>query len=235
MFCLAASFASLRAGVLVLNSGRSPFCIVGETVRVSVARDLAMVEGEYDLKYVRRWDAADHAEDVPFTYAVFASKDADGLDAVDAVAQARLRIGSVDFEPDDCLFLPEYPAPAIHAAPEDARVAILTFRIPRRLLKQQCRVKITHYQPFYRFGGKTVVAFLPLLPDFEALKNELLFSKSDFSVAFEVVDAVRLGRLTPNASVEGSTAQKFTVHPSHRENIAAEVILPPQPAAKTRS
>ena len=73
------------------------------------------------------------------------------------------------------------------------------------------------------------MAFLPLLPDFELLKNELLFSRVDFTVEFEAVDAVRLRRLSANESVGQETPQRVTVHPVDRENIAIEVNRSAQP------
>jgi hypothetical protein len=101
--------------------------------------------------------------------------------------------------------------------------------IPRALLRRQCRLHISHYQPHYRFAGKEVSACLPLLPDFESLKDELLFSRIDFTVEFETVDAVRLRRLSANESVAQETPQRVKVHPVHRENIAVEVISPTRP------
>jgi hypothetical protein len=113
--------------------------------------------------------------------------------------------------------------------PEDVRVFIVTFLIPRALLRQQCRLHITHDQPHYRFAGKEVSACLPLLPDFDLLKDELLFSRVDFTVEFEAVDAVRLRRLSANASVVQETPLRVTVHPVHRENIAVEVTSSARP------
>jgi hypothetical protein len=71
-----------------------------------------------------------------------------------------------------------------------------------------------------------VSAWLPLLPDFEALKNEFLYSRVDFTVEFEAVDAVRLHRLSANESVVQETPQRVQVHPIHWENIAVEVEEP---------
>jgi hypothetical protein len=74
-----------------------------------------------------------------------------------------------------------------------------------------------------------VSAYLPLLPDFEAFKNEFLFSRIDFGVEFEAVDAVRLHRLSANAAVVQETPQRMKVNPVHRESIAVEVAEPPPP------
>ena len=62
-----------------------------------------------------------------------------------------------------------------------------------------------------------------MLPDFEALKNELLFSRTDFTIDFEAVDAVRLRRLSANSSVDRETPQRLILHPVHLENIVVEV------------
>jgi hypothetical protein len=74
-----------------------------------------------------------------------------------------------------------------------------------------------------------VSAWLPLLPDFDAFKNEFLYSRVDFTVEFEAVDAVQLHRLSINESVVQETPHRVKVHPVHRENIAVAVEEPAQP------
>jgi len=102
-------------------------------------------------------------------------------------------------------------------------VAILRFSIPRTLLRDRVTLTVSYFQPHYQMAGREVAAYLPLLPDFEALKNELLFSTLDFMVGFEAVDAVRLHRLSANRSAEAEIPGKVVVHPAHREIIAVSV------------
>jgi hypothetical protein len=213
----------LRADVVALDVERSPFCLVTESVRISVARDLELVEGDYDFKYVRRYDSAAMPDQIPFQYAVFVPKSAETLEDFVAITGAKLHLGSVDFAPEDFVPVPEDAGAAIQIAPADARLVLLVFRVPRRLLRQQCQLHISHCQPHYHCAGKTVAACLPLLPDFESLKNELLFSRSDFIVEFETIDTIRLHRLSVNQSVDRESPQHLRVHPVDRENIAVEV------------
>ena len=117
----------------------------------------------------------------------------------------------MEFAPEDFTLSVENTGGSPQFVPEDVRVFIVTFLIPRALLRQQCRLHITHDQPHYRFAGKEVSACLPLLPDFDLLKDELLFSRVDFTVEFEAVDAVRLRRLSANASVVQETPLRVTV------------------------
>ena len=215
--------APLPTEVIPLEAPRSPFCMVAASVRVSVGKDLSIVEGDYDYRYVRRYEAASMPDKIPFPCAVFVPGTADSLEEIVAMTGAKLHIGSLDFDPEDSAPAPEGTEAAIQVAPADARIVILVFKIPRSLLRQQCRVHISHYQAHYRCAGRTVTAFLPLLPDFEALKNELLFSRSDFTVEFEAVDSVRLHRLSLNQSAEPETPGRVKVHPVDRENIAVEV------------
>jgi hypothetical protein len=228
---LALSFAagSLSAGVIAVDPIRSPFCLVMESVKVSVGKDLSFVEGDYDFKYVRRLEPVETPDRIAFHYPVFAPKEVDNLETLVAITQARLRVGTVEFAPEDFTLLAESTGGSPQMVPEDVRVFIFTFMIPRALLRRQCRLHISHYQPHYRFAGKEVSACLPLLPDFESLKDELLFSRIDFTVEFETVDAVRLRRLSANESVAQETPQRVKVHPVHRENIAVEVISPTRP------
>ena len=107
--------------------------------------------------------------------------------------------------------------------PENVKVAILIFQVPRAVLRDRFSASLTYFQPTYRFADQEVVAYLPLLPDFEALKNELLISRSDFTVEFEAIDAIRLHRLSANESVGGESPEKVTVHPVHREIIAVAI------------
>jgi hypothetical protein len=214
--------------VIPVEASRSPFCMVTESVKISVGKGLSIVEGDYDFRYVRRYETPAMPAQIPFQYAVFVPKSADSLEDVIAITGAKLRIGSVDFDPVDFTPVPEVPETAIQLGPGDFRIVILVFKIPRPLLHQQCRLHISHYQPYYHCAGKTVAAFLPLLPDFESLKNELLFSRSDFIVEFETVDAVQLHRLSVNQSVELETTRRVVVHPVDHENIAVEVAGSPE-------
>jgi hypothetical protein len=217
------------AGVIAVDPVRSPFCLVTESVRVSVGRDLSIVEGDYDFKYVRRFAAGETPDRIAFQYPVFAPKEVDNLETLVAITQAKLRVGTVEFAPEDFTLSVENTGGSPQFVPEDVRVFIVTFLIPRALLRQQCRLHITHDQPHYRFAGKEVSACLPLLPDFDLLKDELLFSRVDFTVEFEAVDAVRLRRLSANASVVQETPLRVKVHPVHRENIAVEVTSSARP------
>jgi hypothetical protein len=217
---------SLPTEVIPVETIRTPFCLVAESVRISVGKDLAIVEGDYDFRYVRRYDAAAMPDRIPFQYAVFVPKSAESLEDFTEITGARLHLGSIDFEPQDFVPVPDVPETAIQIAPADARIVILIFKIPRALLHQQCRLHISHTQPHYHCAGRTVAACLPLLPDFESLKNEFLFSRTDFTVEFEAVDAVRLHRLSVNQSVGLETPRRVSVHPVDRENIAVEVSGP---------
>ena len=226
LFTLLLPARPLQADVIAVEAIRSPFCLVGESVRISAGKDLAIVEGDYDYKYVRRYDTAGLTERIPFHYAVMAPKTAESADELIAVTQAKLHLGSLDFEPEDFI-LPGESLEASTKVPSDARPVILVFRVPRRLLHQQCRVHISHYQTYDHYAGKTVMTYLPFLPDFEILKNELLFSRDDFAVSFEVVDAVQLHRLSANQFVQKETPQLLTLHPVHLENIVLEVAGAP--------
>lgn len=226
---LSVAAGPLSAGVLAVDPVRSPFCMVTESVRVSVGQGLSIVEGDYDYKYVQRFDAGGNSDRVAFRYAVFAPKDVDNLETLVAITQAKLRLGTVEFAPDDFTLWPQTAGSALQFVPEDVRVFVLTFRIPRALLRRQCRLHITHYQPHYQYAGKEVSAYLPLLPDFESLKDELLFSRTDFTVKFEAVAAVRLRRLSANGFVGQESPQLVEIHPVHQENIAVEVIGPARP------
>jgi hypothetical protein len=216
----------VRADLIAVESARSPFCLVAESVRVSVGKQLSMVEGEFDLKYVPRLDRTEQSAPIAFQYAAFTPKEADSLEALVEITQIKLRVGTVELAPEDFLALESGAETGSSILPENARLVIFTFRIPRALLHQQCALHISHYQPHYTFAGKSVSVWLPLLPDFEAFKNEFLFSRVDFTVEFEAVDAVQLHRLSRNDSVEQETPVRLKVHPVHRESIVVAVEEP---------
>ena len=196
---------------------------------MSVGKDLSIVEGDYDFKFVRRLAVGGTLDRIAFQYPVFAPKEIDNLETLTAITQAKLRVGTVEFAPEDFTLWAENAGGPPQFISEEVRVFILTFMVPRALLRQQCRLHFSHYQPHYQFAGKEVSACLPLLPDFESFKDELLFSRDDFTVEFEAVDAVRLRRLSANESVARETPQRVTIHPVHRENIAVEVLRPTAP------
>jgi hypothetical protein len=220
---LSLAAAPARADVIALLLSRSPFCLVGETVTISVARHMSMVEGRYDFKYVPRFDRGIRTDHVPFEFPVFVPKETDSLEAIVEITQIKLRVGGIEFQPVDQGPWPDSEAVPLQVVPEDVKVAILHFSVPRTLLRDRVTLTVSYFQPHYQIAGREVAAHLPLLPDFEALKNELLFSTLDFTVEFEAVDAVRLHRLTTNGSVGEETPGKVSVHPVHRENIAVAV------------
>ncbi len=218
---------------LVLS--RSPFCLVGQTVTVSVGAGMSMVEGQYEFKYVPRLDSLPPSETVSFEFAVLVPKEIDRLDALTEITQFKLHAGSATFDPADFGLLPVGPTmPAL--IPEGTRIMVVTFQLPRPVLQKQVALRVTYFQPHYRLAGQEVAAYLPLLPDFEAFKNELLFSRDDFAVGFEPVGAVRLRRLSVNAAVMMDTPQAVKVHPVDREIIALAVepaaAAPKTPPAK---
>jgi len=220
---------SLHGELLAVESARSPFCLVAASVRVSVGRQLSMVEGDYELKYVPRLDRAERTDRIAFQYAAFVPKEADSLEALVEITQLKLRVGTVEFAPEDFVPWGDRAETSLQIFPENARLVIFIFRIPRALLHRQCTLHLSHYQPHYQFAGKQVSAWLPLLPDFEEFKNEFLYSRVDFTVEFEAVDAVQLHRLSGNESIVQETPQRVKVHPVHRENIAVAVEEPARP------
>jgi hypothetical protein len=220
---LSLAVAPARADAIALLLSRSPFCLVGETVTVGVARHMSMVEGRYDFKYVPRFDRGTRTDHVTFEFPVFVPKETDSLEAIVEITQIKLRVGGIEFQPVDYGPWPDSETVPLQVVPEDIKVAILYFSVPRTLLRDRVTLTVSYFQSHYQIAGREVAAHLPLLPDFEALKNELLFSTLDFTVGFEAVDAVRLHRLSINSSVGEETPAKVIVHPVHRENIVVAV------------
>lgn len=206
---------------------RSPFVMIGETVSVSVGKHLSIVEGRDDFRYVRRLDPSAASGRCTFAYPIFAPKDADSLADLVALTQIKLRVGEVEYEPDDFAMWPDNGEKPMQLLPDDMRVVLMIFRLPRAILRDRINLRVRYFQPHFRFGGREVSAYLPLLPDFEAFKNEFLYSRTDFTVEFEVVDAVRLHRLSVNDAVVQETPRRVKVNPVHRESIAVEVTEPP--------
>jgi hypothetical protein len=207
---------------------RSPFVMIGETVSVSVGKQLSIVEGRYDFRYVRRLERGAASERCTFEFPVFAPRSADSLADLIALTQIKLRVGTVEYEPDAFGVWPETDEKPAQWLPEDTRIVILIFRLPQAILRERFTLNVRYFQPHFHFGGSEVAAYLPLLPDFETFKNEFLYSRTDFTVEFEAVDAVRLHRLSVNEAVLQETPQRVKVNPVHRENIAMEIAEPPR-------
>ncbi|HUJ42943.1 MAG TPA: hypothetical protein VLW52_04970 [Opitutaceae bacterium] len=208
---------------------RSPFVVIGEAVSVSVGKHLSIVEGRYDFRYVRRLERGGASERCTFEYPVFAPRDADSLADLIALTQPKLHVGAVAYEPEDFALWTEFDEKPPPFLPEDMRVVLLIFRLPRAVLRDRFTLDVRYFQPHFRFGGREVSAYLPLLPDFEPFKNEFLYSRPDFTVEFQAVDAVHLRRLSVNEAVALDTPQRVKINPIHREIIAVEVAEPPQP------
>jgi len=223
MLLLPGLAAAAPEGYVAVALSRSPFCMIGSTVRVSVAPGMAMVEGQYDFKYVRRFDHGPSADTVTFEFPVLVPRETDSVADVTDAMQPKLHVGTVEYAPDD-LGAWKQPAGATLAfVPDGQKAVLLLFDVPRALLQERCSLTLTYFQPTYRLAGREVVAYLPLLPDFEALKNELLFSRLDFTVEFDALGPIRLHRLSSNAVVAQEAPDKLTVHPVDREIIAAAI------------
>jgi len=223
--------AALRADYVAVALSRSPFCMIGATVTVGVARGMAMVEGHYDFKYVPRFDNGPRSGTVTFEFPVLVPRGTESVTDVTDTMQPKLRVGTVDYTPADLGVLKLPVGTTLPFVPENIKAVILIFDVPRSLLQERCRLDLNYFQPTYQYAGREVAAYLPLLPDFEALKNELLFSRDDFTVEFDAVDQVRLQRISANEAVAKDAPDRVRVHPVDREMIAV-ALEPASTAAK---
>ncbi len=221
--------ASLRGDYVALELSRSPYCLIGADVTVSVAPKLSMVEGKFVYRYVPRFDYGPRSPDVRFEFPVFVPAAVDTLEEVEAVTQMKVRFDGVDYDPVDLAGLRGAKDKVWPYVPKDFNLVLLVFRLPRSILQEHCTLQVHYFQPHGSSGGHEVSPYLPLMPDFEALKNELLFSRLDFTVEFDALEGVRLHRLSTNSSVAQETPAVVKIHPADREIIAVGVI---RPAAK---
>ena len=233
MLLLPGLAAAAPEGYVAVALSRSPFCMIGSTVRVSVAQGMAMVEGQYEFKYVRRFDRGPASDSVTFEFPVLVARDTDGVADVTDAMQPKLRVGTVEYSPDDLGALRLPAGTTLAFVPDNQKGVLLLFDVPRALLQERCSLTLTYFQPSYRLAGREVVAYLPLLPDFETLKNELLFSRLDFTVEFDALGSIHLLRLSTNEAVAQEAPDKLTVHPVDREIIA--VAIEPAGAAAAPS
>jgi len=219
---------ALRADYVAVALSRSPFCMIGANVTVGVAHGMAMVEGHYDFKYVPRFDNGPRSGTVTFEFAVLVPRETESVSDVNDLMQPKLHVGTVDYTPADLAVLKLPVGTTLPLVPENMKAVVLVFDVPRSLLQERSSLTLNYFQPTYHYAGREVAAYLPLQPDFEALKNELLFSRDDFVVEFDAVDRIRLQRVSANASVVKDAPDVVTVHPADREMIA--VALGPAPA-----
>lgn len=231
---LLGSFAlslSLSAAPMVMYLSRSPFVLIGETVTVSVASGMSMVDGTYNYKYVPSYDTGSRSGPVAFKFPIFVPSNTDDVSSLVDVTQARLTVDDVKLSPDAIGPLDTHLGPPPKLVPDGTKVAMAIFHIPRDLLQEKCTLHLTYFQPNYELGDKQVAAYFPVLPDFERLKNQLMFSRDDFLVAFQALAGVRLRRISANRAVQGGTPSLIKVHPVDRENIAVTVqAVPPGPS-----
>jgi hypothetical protein len=208
---------------------RSPFCLVTESVTISVSSGLSLVDGDYDFKYVSRIDASPNATNFGFSFPVFAAKDIEDLDTLVAATQPHLQIGSLDLTPASFQPVPDNVLGDRRFVSDQVRAYLVVFVVPRALLHQQARMHFSYAQSSYPYAGREVVPYLPLLPDFEGFKNELLFSRDDFTVTVEALDSLRLQRLSANRQVVRESPKQIVIHPVDRELLAVAADPPAKP------
>ena len=227
---LAALALPAPAAPIVMYLSRPPFVLIGGNVTVSVTADLSMVEGTYDYKYVPRFDYGRQAQTVSFEFPAFVPSGTDSLQAFQDLTRFKLKVDDVDFSPVDTGRLNTTLGPPPKLMPSGTKVMLAIFSVPRALLHERCILHVTYFQPPYRLAGQPVAALFPLLPDFDRLKNELLFSRDDFSVTFSALGDIRLKRLSRNRAVGRESPTLIEVHPVDRENIVV-AVNPSAPSA----
>lgn len=214
---------SLPAAPVVIYLSRSPFCLISENVKVNVAPDMSMIDGTFDYKYVPRYDLGPRSDNVDFKFPVFVPSEVDEVKTLSDITQFKLMVDNVTYEPVDLAPLDTKLGPPPTLVPDGTKVVLAVFSIPRTLLQERCTLHVSYFQPHYRLGGETEAAYFPLLPDFDRMKNELLFSRDDFSVTFEALGDVRLHRLSANRVVIHESPTEIQVRPVDRENIVVTV------------
>jgi hypothetical protein len=210
--------------VIVEEAGRGPYAIVRETVKIAVGRTASHVIGEYEFVYVRAYDSKDRLDPVLIDVPVIVRVEDTEPGKVQKIARVQLVIGRHAYQPRDVLLLDHEAYEPVPWLPDGARVAMVSFSIPRKGLKPRFRARISYDQPHVPgVDAAELSAYLPLLPDHDQLQNVLHFKRHDFVVTFMALPEVRLRRDSVNAHVASESPEAIAIHPLNRETIVVSV------------
>jgi hypothetical protein len=140
------------------------------------------------------------------------------------LARVQLAIGRHAYQPRDVLLLDHAAYEPVPWLPDGARIAMVSFNIPRKGLKPRFRARISYDQPHVTGSdGAELSAYLPLLPDYDQLEKVLHFKRDDFAVTFTALPEVQLRRASVNAHVANESPELISIHPRNRESIVVRV------------
>lgn len=220
----AASAPGDQEPVVVPEVGRSPYAIMRESIAITVGATVSRVEGTYQFIYVRDYDSEDKLDPVLIDVPVIVRAEDTGRAKVLQITEIQLQIGRRLFLPRDVLLLDPDAYEPVPWLPAGARIALVSFNIPRESLKLRFRARITYDQPNLPAAtGGEICAFLPVLPDYDQLESVLHFKPDDFVVTFTALPGLQLQRESFNAEVTTETPGLVTVRARHRETIAVSV------------
>jgi hypothetical protein len=225
LLSLAGAVGLLAANPIVVQEpGRGPYAIVREAVSVTVGRSVSRVVGDYEFLYVRVYDSKDRLDPVLIDVPVIVRAQDIEPGRVLKIAQVQLAIGRNVYPPRDVLLLDHEAYEPVPWLPEGARIAMVSFSIPRQGLKPRFRARISYDQPHVDGAdGAGLSTYLPLLPDYDQLQDVLHFKRDDFVVTFTALPEVSLRHDSVNAHVAKASPEMITVHPRNRETIAVVV------------
>lgn len=236
---LAVPVAAGAEALVVDSTVRPPYAPVRAAVEVTVGESVSLVTVRLSYLYVRDYDSKGRNNPMMIDVPVIVREQDTEVARLLEIANARIEIDGRLYRPTEALRLDHTALPPVPDLPDEARIALISFNIPRGDLPGRFRAHLVYEQPHVVTGdGEQYTGYLPLiLPDFEQLKRAVILRPEDFTVTFTALPNVRLRRVSVNAEVLEESAESISIRPRLREmiGVVAEPIAPGDGTDETSS
>lgn len=229
---LLACRAALTGNPVVINA--PDFAMTSESVKVFVGADSSQVSGVFSFQLVLSWpNARSEKPGQEIEVPVFVPAALKTADEAISQLEPRVVLGERESAPTRAYFANPTSHDGLLAVPANVKICWFVFTFRPEELHAAITLTLRYRQPHYVFNGRTVAAYLPILPEHEKIKGMTKHTDEDFLVTFEAAPGVKLERITPHRLILTDTPERIAVRPEHRVNIA--VAVRPEVAPETSS
>lgn len=216
--------------VEVGESPRSPYAALRQTIAITVGESVSLVTATLDYYYVREYDADDGLNPFIIDLPVLVRAEDTDPGAILKMVNARLEISGDLYRPRSVLLLDHTAFEPVPDVPLGARIALVSFSIPRKSLKPRFKAFLAYDQPHLPMAeeGSELTGYVPMLPDVGQLSAVHRFKDDDFTVTFTALPGVELRRDSVNHAVVTDDPETITIRARHRESMLVVAAKAPR-------
>jgi hypothetical protein len=214
----ASLFLALVAPLLGNPVVELPYTLVAENVLVGVTSEGAVVSGHYRFHAVpnaaNTWD---------LTYPLFINlpvpvpADLDEYGKIEALVHPVVMIKGRRHFPDKRVSYYR-----VNLLPRGLKMMVFVYPIERADAGVEVDIHIQYDQPIFTIGGKELVYYLPLIPNFERYRRTMNLDVHSYVINFEGYGGLRLKLASPNSEIVEERPTSVSVLAKDMELVAVE-------------